>query len=95
VELQLQDDLFLGEIRHSAPAPGGFSLGVHLDCALASLSGIRALMQALWLDLPTPLARSQTPNPRKQTDHQQGRQGQHQQPAQPLGSPAVPHVSSK
>ncbi|MBI4892606.1 MAG: PilZ domain-containing protein [Acidobacteria bacterium] len=48
VKLIVEDDLFLGEVVHSGPGEGGYHVGLHLDCALASLSGIRNLMLALF-----------------------------------------------
>ncbi len=47
VKLVVDDDLFLGEVCHCQADAKGFSVGVSLDCALVSLSSIRALMHAL------------------------------------------------
>ncbi len=48
VKLVVEDDLFLGEVVHCGADEGGYLVGLHLDCALASLSGIRRLMLALF-----------------------------------------------
>jgi hypothetical protein len=90
VKLELEDDLYLGEVRHCCPTGQGFLAGLHLDCALASLSGIRALMLAL-LDpgASLPSGRSQTADPRQQGHHQQQRQGHQEQPPQPVIPPPV------
>jgi hypothetical protein len=82
VKLELDDDLFLGEVRHCSPSGLGFQTGLHLDCALASLSGIRALMRAL-LDPGPPAAsgRDQTLDARQQRDQQQHRERHQENPA--------------
>lgn len=80
VKLELEDDLFLGEVRHSTPYRNGFHLGLHLDCALASLSGVRALMLAL-MNPGSRSGRSEAVDPGDQRDHQQHRQSHQQHPA--------------
>lgn len=80
VKLELADDLFLGEVRHSTPYSNGFHLGLHLDCALASLSGVRALMLAL-MSPAASSGRDQTPDSRHQRDCEQRRQSYQQDPA--------------
>lgn len=47
IKLVVNDDLFLGEVVYCGADAGGFVVGMHLDCALASLSGIRKLMSRL------------------------------------------------
>lgn len=82
VKLELEDDLFLGEVRHCAPHAAGFHTGIHLDCALASLSGIRALMRALLQPGSVyPSGRTQTVDPNYQGEHQQRCQSHQQNPA--------------
>lgn len=82
VKLELEDDLFLGEVRHCSPSGLGFQTGLHLDCALASLSGLRALMRAL-LDPGVPAASgcAQAVNPGQQRNQQQHRQSHQENPA--------------
>lgn len=82
VKLELEDDLFLGEVRHCSPTPHGFLAGLHLDCALASLSGIRALMRAL-LDpgASVPSGRTQTVDTHQQGHHEQRRQSHKENPS--------------
>jgi hypothetical protein len=82
VKLELDDDLFLGEVRHCSPAAHGYQAGIHLDCALASLSGIRSLMRALFCLSDTPPSnRAQAADPHQQRDQQQRRQSQQERPA--------------
>lgn len=82
VKLELEDDLYLGEVRHCSPTDHGFQAGLHLDCALASLSGIRALMLAL-LDpgASVPSGRTQTVDTHQQGHYEQHRQSHKENPS--------------
>ena len=82
VKLELGDDLFLGEVRHCAPSANGYLTGLHLDCTLPSLSGIRALMRALLAPGAfEPSGCSQAADPNQQRDQQQRRQSHQENPA--------------
>jgi hypothetical protein len=47
VQLETNEDLFLGEIIHCRAEADAFVAGVEVDCLLHAVSGVRALMQAL------------------------------------------------
>jgi len=91
VKLIVEDDLFLGDVCHCQEAPGGYSVGLKLDCALVSLSSVRALMRALMPEAgQAGSGGAQTANPGDNRDHEESGQRHKEDPAQALNRAAPP-----
>ena len=80
VQLETDDDLFLGEVCHTSRTERGWVAGVELDCALHAASSIRAMMRAL-LDQSANPSGSHAPDAGDERHHQHRRQSRQQNPA--------------
>lgn len=81
VQLETEDDLFLGEVCHASQSDRGFLAGLELDCALHAASSVRAMMHALLDDRPGHPSGSYAAEAGDERHDQHRRQSRQQNPA--------------